>query len=211
MDARKESEDRNKANRNSSQAAERSQREFEKAADTTRRGVEEAAEVTAHTTEAVADIGRTSAETAQQNLRSGLEIASQVTERSLQAFTRVMGLPSKEVEEANQQASRNVQTILSCGTVLAHGFQDMSRELATRAQDRVQRNIDGVNRLMRARTPQDALVIQSDLVRGGLEDFIEGSRRVSELMLGVADEAMEKIGTQQKQNIRATQSQPRAH
>lgn len=207
MDARRESEDRSKSNRNASQTSERARREFE---ETTRRGAEEAAEVTANTTEAVADIGRTSAETAQQNLRSGLEIASQVTERSLQAFTRVMGLPSREVEEANQQASRNVQTILSCGTVLAHGFQDMSRELATRAQDRVQRNIDGVNRLMRARTPQDALVIQSDLVRGGLEDFIEGSRRVSELMLGVADEAMEKIGAQPQQNIQAAQS-PRAH
>lgn len=207
MDARRESEDRSKSNRNASQTSERARRELE---ETTRRGAEEAAEVTANTTEAVADIGRTSAETAQQNLRSGLEIASQVTERSLQAFTRVMGLPSREVEEANQQASRNVQTILSCGTVLAHGFQDMSRELATRAQDRVQRNIDGVNRLMRARTPQDALVIQSDLVRGGLEDFIEGSRRVSELMLGVADEAMEKIGAQPQQNIQAAQS-PRAH
>jgi hypothetical protein len=206
MNARKEADEQNRSNRaDASQAAERNRREAEQAGQRT---AEQAAEVTAQTTEAVADIGRTNAETAQQNLRSGLEIASQVTERSLQAFTRVMGLPSKDVEDANRQASRNVQTILSCGTVLAHAFQDVSRELANRAQDRVQKNIDGMNRLMRCRSPQDAIVIQSDLVRGGLEDFIQGSKRVSELILGVADEAMDKITVQQKETTAQGQ---RAH
>ena len=204
MDVRKEDDQRTgrdpKARADARQAETTSRRVAEQAAETSRRVAEQAAKVTAQTTEAVADIGRASADTVQQNMKSGLDIATQITERSLKAFASAIGLPSKEGEENGQQAARNVQTILNCGTVLAHGFQNISQEWASRTQDRVQKNLDGMTKLMRCRTPQDAFVVQSDMVRDGLEDFIQGSRRASELMMRVTDDAMGKIVAQQQES-----------
>ena len=53
---------------------------------------------------------------------------------------------------------------MQAGGVLASGFQSILREWADYAQSAVQRNVDGVNSLMRARTVQDLASAQSDLL-----------------------------------------------
>lgn len=200
-DNRRETQQSAEKNRQAAEeAVERSRQTAEEAAESSRRVTEQAAEATVQTAEAVSVIGQTGVETVQQSLKSGLEMASQITDRSLKAVATAMGMPTKEGEETTQQVTRNVETIMQCGTVLAHGFQEISREWSNGAQSRVQRNLDGVARLMGCRTPQDAVKVQSELVRDGLEELIQTSRRVSELVMTVTDEAMGKIAAQQRDN-----------
>lgn len=161
---------------------------------------DEAAETGIHTADAVADIARSSTETMQQAVQSSMQMASQVTERSLNQFARVFGMPSRETEEVTQQTTRNIQAVVDCGSVLANGFQDISREWMTHARNQFQKSLDSFGALMRARSPQDAIAIQADLARDTLEDMLQGSRRMSELFVGVADQAMGRIAAQQSGN-----------
>lgn len=187
------------------QAADAGLRAADEVAHTARVMADEAGAAAQRTAGAAADIALSSAETVQQSVQSGLDMAAQMTERTITQFTRVWGLPDRGTEETARQATCNVQTIMDCGTVIAHGLQDISREWLGQAQERLQKNLDGVNALLRARSPQDAIAVQSDLARDNLEALLQQSRRVSERIVAVADEAMGKINAQARETARQAQ------
>ena len=74
-------------------------------------------------------------------------------------------------------------------TVLARGFQEASHEWINLAQERVTKNLDGLNRLAGTRSVQDFVAVQSDLVRDDLQRLIETNKRVAEVSVRVAEEA----------------------
>src|SRR5919205_951755 len=93
------------------------------------------------TAEASAEIAESHAETVRQIVQSGLSVATQAAERSVEQFTSIFGLSGEQAEETTQQSSRNIKAIAECNAVLVQGFQDISREWASLAQDQVRRNL----------------------------------------------------------------------
>ena len=85
------------------------------------------------------------------------------------------------------------QALAERNAVLARGFQDISREWASLAQDRLQRNLDGFNALLRCRSWPDLVAAQSSLARDNLELLVTNTRRLAELSIEVASEAAQKI------------------
>jgi phasin family protein len=67
-------------------------------------------------------------------------------------------------------------------------------------QDRLQKNIDGLNRLAGTRSVQDFVAVQSDLMRDGLQQVIDTNKRIAELSMRVAEEAARSIQTQGSAN-----------
>jgi hypothetical protein len=137
-------------------------------------------------------------------------MATQVAEQSVDQFARVFGFSGRETQEAAEQSSRNIQAVAECSTVLAQGVQDISREWLDWAQSRFQSQLDGINALLRCRTPQDFIAVQSDQVRQNLELLIESTRRVAERSIQLAEEASEKIAIQAEETAgRARRSSDR--
>ncbi len=81
-------------------------------------------------------------------------------------------------------------------TALAQGMQEISREWFGLAQDQFKRNMDGLNALTSCRSLQDFVAVQSDLVRGNLQQVVNNSRRLSEVSVRVAQDATRIIGAQ---------------
>ena len=174
------------------------------AADAARNASEEVAR-------ASSDIAQRSTETVQEIMRSGVETANKTAQRSLDQFASVFGFSGREAQEAAEQSSRNIQAVAECSTVLAQGAQDISREWLDWAQQRFQSHLDGLNALLRCRTPQDFVAVQSDQVRQNLELLIESTRRVAERSVQLAEAAGEKIAVQAEETAgRARRSADRA-
>src|SRR5215207_5958148 len=168
----------------------------DEAARTARTVTDEAARVGEQTTRAGADVFRRGTETARDTMQSGLNTASETFQRVSDQFTKVLGFNGPQAEELARRSSQNLQAVSQASTVLARGAQEVSQEVIHLVQDRLQKNIDAVNRIAGVRSVQDFVAVQSDLVRDGLQQVIDTNRRIAELSVRVADEAARAIQAQ---------------
>jgi hypothetical protein len=73
--------------------------------------------------------------------------------------------------------------------VLSQAFQDASRSLFDLGQKQFQRNLEGLNKLTRAKSVQEFTAIQSDLVRDGLQHMVQDSRAITDISARAVEEA----------------------
>jgi phasin family protein len=163
------------------------------AAAAARIAADETAEASQQAARASAEIAKSNAETVRQIMQSGLSAATQAAERSVEQFTRFFGLSGEQAEETAQQSSRNIKAIAECNAVLAQGFQNLSREWASLAQDQLRKNLDAFNAVLCSRSWPDLVATQSSLARDNLELLVTNTRRLAELSIEVATEAARKI------------------
>jgi hypothetical protein len=160
----------------------------------TRRGVQVAqARSASHAAKAGADLFESTAGAVEQLWRSGLDMASHFADRSSSQIARSMGLTDEKAHQATEQSSRNIDVIVESSRAYADALQSISRELSSFCRERLDRNMEKVNVLMRSRTPQELFAAQSDLLRDNLEGILESSGRVAEASVSVTDEAKRRV------------------
>jgi hypothetical protein len=86
--------------------------------------------------------------------------------------------------------------------VLANGFGDLSREWLSLGQEQTRRNLDGLNNLLRSRSPRDLVAAQSDLTRQSLEDLLNRSARIADISVKMAGEAVQRLTSQAEETGR---------
>src|SRR5262249_56357576 len=155
----------------------------------TRRELQAAkAKPASHVAKAGADLFESTAGAVEQLWRSGLDMASHFADRSSSQIARSMGLTDEEAHQATEQSSRNIDAIVHSSRAYADALQSISRELSSFCRERLDRNMEKMNALMRSRTPQELIAAQSDLFRDNLEGILQTSRRVAEASVDVTDE-----------------------
>ena len=174
----------------------------DEAARTARTVTNEAARVGEQTARAGADIANRSTEAARNAREAGLNTARETFQRVADQFTKVLGFSGPQAEEVARRSSENVQAISQASTVLVRGAQEVSQEVFGAVQNRLQKNVDAVNRLAGTRSVQDFVAVQSDLVRDGLQQVIDTNKRVAEVSLRIADEAGRIIQAQADKNAK---------
>jgi hypothetical protein len=85
-----------------------------------------------------------------------------MSEQADEQFARMLALRDKAFEELAGRTQRNLGVMIRIGTRLADGCQSIVRELTDYARNAMQCNTDGMNSLMRARTPRDLVAAQSE-------------------------------------------------
>ena len=156
-----------------------------------------------HAARAGADLFESTAHAFEQLWRSGLDMTSHFAERSSKQVAQGMGLSGENVQQATQQSSRNLDAIVQSSKTLADAFQAISREWSSFCRERVDRNLERMEALMRSRTPHELLAAQSEMFRDNLDSALQSSRRIAEMSVQVADQATRKLSEAMDQERRA--------
>jgi hypothetical protein len=146
-----------------------------------------------HAAKAGADLFESTVGAVEQLWRSGLDMASHFADRSSRQVSRSVGLTDETARQATEQSSRNIDAIVQSSRAYADALQSVSRELSSFCRERLDRNIERMNALMRSRTPQELIAAQSDLLRDNLEGILQSGRRVAEASVGVTDETTHRL------------------
>jgi phasin family protein len=136
-----------------------------------------------------ADVTKRGIETWQTALQSGTELASQLAHQSTDQLARALGVGSDEAQKATQQSSRNIEAMARSSGILAQSVQEISREYFELWRKIMARSLGSFETLARARTPQEVLAAQSEIIRDNTQEFLQTTRRTAETSIKMADEA----------------------
>jgi hypothetical protein len=171
------------------------------------------------------DVARKSAEAAEQNLQKAAEdlrgtmgrpaekagnvadatrqvagqVAGQMTGQAVEQLGQMSAMQDKASKELAGRTHQNLGVMMQTGNKLAEGYQSIMREWAEYTRKAMQCNIDGMNSIMRARTPQDLMAAQSELLNAELRVMLDSGVKISEATLRVARDAAESIGERTRQ------------
>jgi hypothetical protein len=181
----------NREERNLGQAAREGARRISGATD---QFTQAAADVGQGAVRASTDLLQRNTELMQQFWETARKMASDLSDPSVNPmFKTAFGGSDEEAQKVAQQSARNLEAVLGSSTVVAREFQNMSREWLEFAQSRMQQTLSCMDALGRCRTPQDAAVVQTELMRDTLEQFLQSARRTAEMSARMADTASRKI------------------
>ena len=108
-------------------------------------------------------------------------------------------MQDKAFKDLTGRTQQNLGVMMQTGIKLADGYQSIMREWADYTRNAMQCNIDGMNSIMRARSPQDFMAAQSDLLNAEVQVMLNSSVKISEATARVARDAAQSIGEQTQQ------------
>ena len=149
--------------------------------------VQQAAETVVNTAWAAPRTAQQAATAAQEVVRSGAGTGAEVAQHMTDEVAEVSGAARQRAQQLTERATQNLQAVTQSSAVLARGIQEASGECLEMVQERVQKNLDGMNALARCRSLPELLEAQSSLFRDNLELTLTNSRRIGELSARVAE------------------------
>ena len=149
--------------------------------------------------EAIRQTAERASGTASRVAGDAADASQQVAKRSAEQFDQIFTRQFEASQEVIRHAQQNLDVLMQVGGVLAGGFQSILREWADYAQTAARRNVDGVNSLMRARTPQDLASAQSDLLVSEIQLLLDSSVKISEATAHLARDAAQTINDRTRQ------------
>ncbi len=151
--------------------------------------VQQAAETVVNTAWAAPRTAQQAPTAAQEVVRSGVSTSAEVTQRTTDQVTEVLGAARERTQQLTERATQNLQAVTRSSAMLARGVQEASGDCLEMVQERMQKNLDGMNALVRCRSLPEFLEVQSSLFRDNLELTVTNSRRIAELSARVAEAA----------------------
>jgi len=172
------------------QAARASEKTAKQFAEGTSRVKDAAARASDQAMRAGAEMFQRNAETVQHTIQSSAKLASTMAERSADQFGRAFDFSGRELTE---RASRNIEAVAQSGTIMTEMMQRICEECGNIARARIERGFDRMGALMRSRTPQDIVALQSEILRDNIETFLGFARKAGEHSTRLADEAKRRV------------------
>jgi hypothetical protein len=141
----------------------------------------------AQTSRDAGEAGRREIEEAGEAARRGAEQLRGAAEEAGQAASEIYTRSARET-------AQGLEAAMKYGTVLASGMQTFWQEWIGCAQEVMQRNVDGMQNLMRSRSPGDFFTAQSELLRDKMQAMIDSGSRLSEVSARIASDASHAFG-----------------
>jgi len=127
------------------------------------------------------------------------DVVHQVTGRATEQLGQVTAAQEKAVKDVNGRTQQNLAVMMKSGVKLVDGYQALMHEWADYTRKATQCHIDGMNSILRARTPQDFMAAQSELLNAEVHLMLSSRAKIAEVTARVAKDAAQSINGQPQQ------------
>jgi hypothetical protein len=165
----------------------------------TRKAGEQVAQTMRTVSDAVERTNRVGAETLQRNTEQAKETwqeaneaVGRIAQRSMEQLSKMFGLGGETTREAFQQSSGNLQAVMESTTVIASGLHEVTEDWMRFAQERVEHNLNHLDKLRNCRSLHDCVALQTQMVRDNLQAFLDSAQRTSERSTRIARAAADR-------------------
>lgn len=151
---------------------------------------------------------KASQETFDKAVKASKENAEKAYKASADAVTKgydkAVEMTKEQVEKSFPQATEkfneaadfgkgNMDAVFSAGAIASKGLESLAEEVAALSQNAFDANVSNTKALFSAKTPQEAMELQTTLARTSFDTMVAASTKVSELYVKVANEVMEPL------------------
>jgi hypothetical protein len=166
---------------------------------TSRNGMQKNAEAAEQSLQKAAEDLRGTIARSTESAGNVADVTRQVSGRAVEQLGKVSAIQEKALKDVTGRTQQNLGVMMQTGIKLAGGYQSIMREWADYTRNAVQCHIDGLNSIMRARSPQDFMTAQNDLLNAEVHLMLSSSVKISEATARVARDAAQSIGDQTQQ------------
>ena len=135
----------------------------------------------------------------------GLRVPSEAQERAIADNDIIPHAESQlhpgRPKLANAGFKADAAAMTDCGLVLMRGLQDTTGAWLTLTWSGFRRSIDGMDRLLRCRTPEELLALQGDLIRSHLEHALAGMGSIAQMTSRTARDAARTVASAAERTI----------
>jgi len=131
---------------------------------------------------------------ARKAVQDGMGAAADGFRRASDQLTRIYGFEGEEGQRLAKRATLNMDAVRACNAIVIHAFQGSTRDWFSLAQSQYQRNLSAVAKLAQARSVQDYLAIQSDLIRDSMQHLTEDCGAMVQHSSQAVQDATQSIG-----------------
>jgi hypothetical protein len=157
------------------------------------------AEAAEHNLQKAADDMRGTMERSVEKVADVADATREMAVQAVEKFDQMSAMQDKASKDLAGRTQQNLGVMIQTGNKLAEGYQSIMREWAEYTRNAMQCNIDGMNRIMRARTPQDLMAAQSELLNAEVRVMLDTGVKISEATLRVARDAAQSFGERTRQ------------
>jgi hypothetical protein len=143
--------------------------------------VQEVAETVVNTAWAAPRLVATTASTSREVVQTSVTSAGALASRTTAQMSDVLRALQDRNKELAEQTSQSMRSLSQTGSAAARQMRDVSSEYIALAQERYERNLEGMNALVRCRTLPELWAAQGALFRENLELTFRAGRRLSEV------------------------------
>jgi hypothetical protein len=166
---------------------------------TSRNGMQKNAEAAEQSLQKAAEDLRGTIARSTESAGNVADVTRQVSGRAVEQLGKVSAIQEKALKDVTGRTQQNLGVMMQTGIKLAGGYQSIMREWADYTRNAVQCHIDGLNSIMRARSPQDFMAAQSNLLNAEVHLMLSSRARIAEATARVARDAAQSIGDQTQQ------------
>jgi hypothetical protein len=166
---------------------------------TSRNGMQKNAEAAEQSLQKAAEDLRGTIARSTESAGNVADVTRQVSGRAVEQLGQVSAIQERALKDVTGRTQQNLGVMMQTGIKLAGGYQSIMREWADYTRNAVQCHIDGMNSIMRARSPQDFMAAQSNLLNAEMHLMLSSSVKIAEATARVARDAAQSIGDQTQQ------------
>lgn len=112
----------------------------------------------------------------------------------VEAAAKASSAVFKGYEESVQYGRDNADAVIKAGMAMAKGLQDLGKTMFGLAQQQVEEAVSASQRLAGAKTWQEAIDIQTTLIRSSIEKMVAETNALSGTAIRIAEETYAPLG-----------------